>query len=68
MLRYAVIVVGPLVIGTLIAIGVLVISGMRERRQRARTELDEARRAQRAASIDRAARSARDLANRRKAS
>jgi len=65
MIRYAVLLVGPLVIGILIAIGFLLVSGLRERRERTRRELDEARRSERAPSTDLAARSARDLEDRR---
>lgn len=68
MIRYAVLLVGPLIIGTLIAIGLLLISGLRERRERTRRELDEARRSERAPSTDRAAMAAHDLEDRRIAS
>jgi len=61
MIRYAILLVGPLIIGTLIAIGLLLVSGFRERRERTRRELDEARRSERAMS-------AHDLEDRRIAS
>ena len=61
MTRYAVLLVAPLIIGSVIAIAVLLINGLRERRERTRGELYEAGRVKSAASsIDLAARSARE--------
>jgi len=69
MSRYAVLLVGPLVIGILIATGILLINELRERRERARRALSEARRLDRAPSPnDVAARSARELKDDRIAS
>ena len=69
MSRYAVLIVGPLVIGILIATGILLINELRERRERARRALSEARRLDRAPSpSDVAARSARELKDDRIAS
>src|SRR5262249_36915287 len=44
MSRYAAILVVPLIVGTLIAITVVLINGLRERREQRRTALREARR------------------------
>jgi hypothetical protein len=44
MTRYAIFLVAPVVGGVLIAVAVLLISGLRERRERRRVELREARR------------------------
>ena len=69
MIRYGVLLVAPLLIGSLVAIGVLLVNGLRERRERKRRELHEARRLERAPSFtDLATRSERDLKDRRIAS
>jgi hypothetical protein len=44
MSRYVVILIVPLVVGSLIAVAVLLINGLRERRERRDMELREARR------------------------
>jgi hypothetical protein len=44
MSRYVVMLIVPLVIGSLIAVGVLLINGLREQRERRDMELREARR------------------------
>ena len=44
MIRYVVLLIAPLIIGALIAVAVLLINGLRERRERTRRELYEARR------------------------
>jgi len=44
MSRYAAVLVGPLIVGTLIAVTVLLINGLRERREQRHTVLREARR------------------------
>ena len=44
MSRYVVILIVPLVVGSLIAVAILLINGLRERRERKDMELREARR------------------------
>jgi hypothetical protein len=44
MSRYVVILIVPLVVGSLIAVAVLLINGLRERRERKHMELRDARR------------------------
>jgi hypothetical protein len=44
MSRYVVVLIVPLVVGSLIAVAVLLINGLRERRERRDMELREARR------------------------
>jgi hypothetical protein len=69
MIRYVVLLIAPLVIGALIAVAVLLINELRERREQTRGELDEARRLDRApSSTDLAARSAPEGRDRRIAS
>jgi len=69
MIRYVVILVAPLIVGGLIAVAVLLINGLRERRERTRRELYEARRLDRVpSSTDLAARSAPEVRDRRIAS
>jgi hypothetical protein len=66
MIRYVVLLIAPFVIGALIAIAVLLINGLRERRERTRSELGEATWLDRApSSTDRAARSAPEGRDRR---
>ena len=69
MIRYVVLLVTPLIVGVLIAVAVLLINALRERRERTRRELYEARRLDRApSSTDLAARSAPEVGDRRIAS
>ena len=69
MIRYVALLIGPLIIGALIAVAVLLINGLRERRERTRRELYEARRLDREpSSTDLAARSAPEVRDRRIAS
>ena len=69
MIGYVVILVAPLIVGGLIAVAVLLINGLRERRARTRRDLYEARRLDRGpSSTDLAARSAPQVRNRRIAS
>jgi hypothetical protein len=67
MIHYIVLLIAPLVIGALIAVAVLLINGLRERRERTRGELYEARQLNRP-STDLAARSAPEGRDRRIAS
>ena len=67
MIRYVVLLIAPLIIGALIAVAVLLINGLRERRERTRRELYEARRLDRApSSTDLAARSRNHIATPRR--
>jgi len=69
MIRYVVLLIAPLIIGALIAVAVLLINGLRERRERTRRELYEARRLDREpSSTDLAARSAPEVRDRQIAS
>ena len=69
MIRYVALLIGPLIIGALIAVAVLLINGLRERRERTRRELYEARRLDREpSSTDLAARSAPEVRDRQIAS
>jgi hypothetical protein len=68
MIRYVVLLIAPFVIGALIAVAVLLINGLRERRERMRGELGEARWLDRApSSTDLAARSGPERRDRRNA-
>ena len=69
MIRYVVLLIAPLIIGALIAVAVLLINGLRERRERTRRELYEARRLDcEPSSTDLAARSAPEVRDRQIAS
>jgi len=66
MIRYVVLLVAPLIVGVLVAVVVLLINGLRERSERTRRELYEARRLDHMASAtDLAARSAPEVRHRR---
>ena len=68
MSRYAAVLVVPLIVGILIAVTVLLIHGLRERRQRRHTVLREARRLDSLDYATLSARSASDGKDRRIAS
>jgi hypothetical protein len=68
MIRYAVLLVAPLIIGSLIAIVVLLITGLRERRELTRSRSDGASSERAPSVVDGAARSPREVKDRRIAS
>jgi hypothetical protein len=68
MSRYAAVLVVPLIVGILIAVPLLLINGLRERRERRRTALREARRLDRLDYATFCARPASDGKDRRIAS
>jgi hypothetical protein len=49
MIQYAILLIVPVIIGTLIAAAILALNGLLDRNERKRRELDEARRLDRAA-------------------